>query len=92
MVCTIHGKHLHFSIGLTQSMHCAMMLLTRAAGHRQVRPTPTNTRLLIPPFERYVVYPVRPVTKKVFFLPFIRGGFLLSLRLALCYCQCSSSK
>ena len=94
MVCTIHGKHSHFCIGLAQSIHCAMMQLTRAVGHRHVRPTPTNTRLLKPPVEHSFVFPVRPVTKKVVFLPTkptIRGGFLLSLRLALCYCPCSSS-
>ena len=95
MVCTIHGKPSHFSIGLAQSIHCAMMQLTRAVGHCQVRPMPTNTRLLNLPVERVVVYPVGPVTKKVIFLPTeptIQGGFLLSVRLALCYCQRSRSK
>ena len=89
MVCTIHGKYSHFCIGLAQSIDCAMMQLTRAVGHRHMHPTLTNTRLLNPPVERSVVDPVGPVTKKVVFLPMERtigGGFLLSLRLALCYC------
>ena len=68
MVCTIHGKHTHFCIGLAQSILCAMMQLTRAVVHRHMRPTPTNTRLLNLPIERDV-YPVRPVTKKVVILP-----------------------
>jgi hypothetical protein len=95
MVCTICGKHSYFCIGLAQSMHLAMLELTRAVGHRHVRPTPTNTRLLNPPVKGGVVYPIGPVTKNVVFLPkepTIRGGFLLSLRLALCYCPCSPSK
>ena len=69
MVCTIHGKHSRFCVGLAQSIHCAMMQLTRAVGLRHVDPTPTNTRLLSLPIERDVVYPVRPVTKKVVILP-----------------------
>ena len=94
MVCTIHGKHSHFCIGLAQSIHCAMVQLTRAVGHRHMRPTPNNTRLLNLPIERHVVYPVRPATKKVVILtePTIQGGFLLSLRLAPCYCRRSRSK
>jgi hypothetical protein len=68
MVCTIHGKHSHFCIGLAQSIHCAMMQLTRAVGHHHMRPMPTNTHLLNLPIERDV-YPVRPVTKKVVILP-----------------------
>ena len=44
MVCTIHGKHSYLCIGLAQSIHCAMMLLTRAVGHCHVRLTPSNTR------------------------------------------------
>jgi hypothetical protein len=64
MLCTIHAKHSHFCVGLAQSIHSAMMQLTRAVGLRQVRPTPTNTRLLNLPVERDVVYPVGPVTKK----------------------------
>jgi len=85
MVCTILGKHSHFCIGLAQSIHCAMMQLMRALGHRHVRPTSTNPRLLNAPIDHDVVYPVCPVTKKVVFLPMvptIRGGFLLPLRLA----------
>ena len=69
MVCTIHAKHSHFCIGLAQSIHYAMMQLTRAVEHRHVRPTPTNTHLLNLPFEHDVVYPLRPVTKKVVILP-----------------------
>ena len=95
MVCTVHGKHSHFCIDLAQSIHCAMMQVTRAEWHRHVRPAPTNTRLLNLPDECDVVYPVRPVTKKVVILPTeptIQGGFLLSVRLALCYCQRSRSK
>ena len=68
MVCTIHRKPSHFCIGLAQSIHCAMMQLTRAVGHRHMRPTPTNTRLLNLPIERDVVYPVGPVKKKCGFL------------------------
>jgi len=66
MVCTIHGKHSHFFIGLAHSIHCAMMQLMRAVGHCHVRPTPTNTLLLNPPIERDVIYAVRPVTKRWF--------------------------
>jgi len=68
MVCTVHGKHSHLCIGLAQSIQCVMMQLTRAVGHRHMRPKPTNTRLLNLPIERDVFYPVCPVTKK--------GGFL----------------
>ena len=67
MVFTIHGKHSHSCMGLTHSIHCAMIQLTRAVGCRYMRPTPTNTRQLILPIERNVVYPVRPVTRKVGF-------------------------
>ena len=86
MVCTVHGKHSHFCIGLAQSIHCVMMQLTRAVGHCHMPPIPTNTRLLNPPIEHDVVYPVHTVTKKIVFLPTeptIWGGFLLSLRLTL---------
>jgi len=66
MVCTIHGKHSHFCIALAQSINCAMIQLTRAVGHRHMRPTPTNTRLLNLPIERDVVYPVCRYKKKLF--------------------------
>ena len=68
MVCTIYGKHLHFCIGLAQSIHYAMIQLTRAVEHRHMRPMPTNTCLLNLPIE-HDIYPVRPVTKKVVILP-----------------------
>ena len=80
MICTIHGKVSHSCIGLAQSIHCVMVQLMRAVGHRHRRPTLTNTRLLNLPIERDVVYPVRPVTKKVVMLrtePTIQGRFLL---------------
>ena len=64
MVCTIHGKHSHFRIGLSQSIHCAMMQLTRAVGHRHMCPMPTNTRQFNLSIERYVLYPVCPVKKR----------------------------
>ena len=51
-------------------------------------PTLTNTRLLNPPIERNVGYPVGRVTKMVVFLPAeptIGGGCLLSFRLSLSY-------
>jgi len=92
MVCTICGKHSHFCIGRAQSIHCAMMQHMVAVGHRNVCPTLTNTRLLNPPIEHNVGYPVRRVTKKVVFLPAeptIGGGCLLSFRLSLCYCLCT---
>ena len=88
MVCTICGKHSRFCIGRAQSICCAKMQHVTAVGHRHVRPTPTNTRLVNPPMKRSVGYPVGPVTKKVVFSPAeptIRGGCLLSFRLALCY-------
>ena len=44
------------------------MLHMTAMGHRHVRPTPTNTRLVNTPIEHNVGYPVGPVKKK--------GGFL----------------
>ena len=69
MACTIHGKHSQFCIGLAQSIHCVMIQLTRAEGHRHMCPTPTNTHLLNPPIERDVVHLVHPVTKKVVLLP-----------------------
>jgi hypothetical protein len=69
MFSTVHGKHSHFCTGLAQSIHCAVMQLTRAVGYRHVRPMPTNTRLLNLPIEHDVVYPVGPVTKKVVILP-----------------------
>ena len=49
----------------SSTVHCAMNKLMRAVGC----PTPTNTRLLNPPVERDVVYPVRAVTKQVVILP-----------------------
>ena len=48
MVCTVLGKHSHFCIGQAHSMHCAMMQHMTAVGHRHVRPTLTNTRLVNP--------------------------------------------
>jgi len=51
-----------------------------AVGHRHVRHTPTNTRMVKRPIEHSVGYPVGPVTKKVVFLPtepIIRGGCLI---------------
>jgi len=67
MVCTIHGNPL-FYISQAQSMHCAMMQLVTAVGHRQVCPTLTNTCLVNPPIARDVGYPVGLVTKKCGFL------------------------
>ena len=49
-------------------MHCAMMQLVTAVGHRQVCPTLTNTCLVNPPIARDVGYPVGLVTKKCGFL------------------------
>ena len=68
----------------SSTVHCAMMQLMKAVGC----PTPTNTRLLNPPIEHDVVYPVSPFTKQVAILPTepeptIWGVFLLSLSLAL---------
>jgi len=95
MVCTIRGKHSHFYTSQAQSILCAVMQLMTAVGHRHVRPTLTNTRLVNLPIEQDVGYPLGCVTKKVTFLPMeptIQGGFLLSFRFALCYCLCSCSK
>ena len=83
MVCTISGKHSHFCIGRAQSIHCAMMQHMTDVGYRHVRPTPTSTRLVNPPVQHNVGYPVGPVTKKVVFLPTeptIGGGCLLLFR------------
>ena len=68
MVCTICGKLSHFCIARAQSVLCAMMQHMTAVGHCHVCPTLTNTRLVNPPIEHSVGYPLGPVTKK--------GGFL----------------
>ena len=94
MVCTIRGKHSHFYISQAQSILCAVMQHMTAVGSH-VRPTLTNTHLVNLPIEQDVGYPLGPVTKKLVFLPMestIRGGFLLSFRLVLCYCPAPCSK
>ena len=85
MVCTIRGKYSHFYINQEQSILCAVMQLMTAVGHRHVRPTLTNTRLVNLTIEHDDGCPSGPVTEKVVLLPMeptIGGGCLL-FRLAL---------
>jgi len=48
-------------------MHCAMMQHMTAVGHRHVRPTLTNTRMVNPPTKQNFGYPASPATKKRWF-------------------------
>jgi len=64
MLCTICGNLSHFSIAQAQSIQCAVMQHMTAVGGCHVRPALTDTRVVNPPIEPYIGYPVGSVTKK----------------------------